>query len=94
MAVSRLLVSAGPALQDTDTKFITEFGRSTGGDPLVRTVQLVHSWRRFPRTDPALPAQLLPRQWSGVRAAKIFSQRRGEARRRPGRMGPAHPGRH
>jgi phenylacetic acid degradation operon negative regulatory protein len=58
--------------------FVAEFGRSGGGDPLVRTVQLVHAWRRFPRTDPALPARLLPARWSGVRAAKVFARRRGE----------------
>src|SRR3989440_650587 len=58
--------------------FIAEFGRSRGGDPLVRTVQLVHAWRRFPRTDPALPARLLPAGWSGMRAAKVFTRRRAE----------------
>jgi phenylacetic acid degradation operon negative regulatory protein len=41
-------------------------------------VQLVHAWRRFPRTDPALPAQLLPARWSGMRAAKVFARRRAE----------------
>jgi len=57
--------------------FIAGFGRSRGGDPLVRTGRLVHAWRRFPRTDPALPARLLPAGWSGVRAAKVFARRRG-----------------
>jgi phenylacetic acid degradation operon negative regulatory protein len=58
--------------------FIAEFGRSRGGDPLVRTVQLVHAWRHFPRTDPALPARLLPAGWSGMRAAKVFARGRAE----------------
>jgi phenylacetic acid degradation operon negative regulatory protein len=66
------------AIEDGYEEFIAEFGRSRGGDPLVRTVQLVHAWRRFPRTDPALPARLLPARWSGVRAAKIFARRRAE----------------
>jgi phenylacetic acid degradation operon negative regulatory protein len=58
--------------------FLAEFGRARGGDPLVRTVQLVHTWRRFPRTDPALPAQLLPARWSGMRAARTFARRRAD----------------
>jgi len=59
-------------------EFIAEFGRAAARDPLVRTVQLVHAWRRFPRADPALPAELLPARWSGVRAAKLFTRRRAE----------------
>jgi phenylacetic acid degradation operon negative regulatory protein len=60
--------------------FIAEFGRSRGGDPLVGTVRLVHAWRRFPRTDPALPVRLLPVGWSGMRAATVFARRRSEWR--------------
>ena len=56
--------------------FLAEFARPAARDPLVSTVQLVHAWRRFPRTDPALPAALLPARWSGVRAAKLFARRR------------------
>jgi phenylacetic acid degradation operon negative regulatory protein len=59
-------------------QFLAEFGRLRSGDPLVRTVQLVHAWRRFPRTDPALPAELLPARWSGIRAARLFAERRAE----------------
>ncbi len=66
------------AVEEAYEEFIAEFGRSRAGDPLVRTVQLVHAWRRFPRTDPALPAQLLPPRWSGVRAAKVFARRRAD----------------
>jgi phenylacetic acid degradation operon negative regulatory protein len=58
--------------------FLAEFGRTGGGDAVVRTVQLVHAWRRFPRTDPALPPALLPPRWSGARAAKLFARRRAE----------------
>jgi phenylacetic acid degradation operon negative regulatory protein len=57
-------------------QFLADFGRSRAGDPVARTVQLVHAWRRFPRTDPALPARLLPTRWSGVRAARLFARRR------------------
>ena len=59
-------------------QFLAEFTRTAARDPLVSTVQLVHAWRRFPRTDPALPAELLPARWSGVRAAKLFTRRRAD----------------
>jgi phenylacetic acid degradation operon negative regulatory protein len=59
-------------------EFLAEFARPPSRDPLVRTVQLVHAWRRFPRIDPALPADLLPARWSGVRAARLFTRRRAE----------------
>lgn len=34
--------------------------------------QLVHEWRKFLFTDPALPAALLPGSWPGRQAAEIF----------------------
>ena len=45
------------------------------GDGLIRVVELVHSWRRFPSIDPGLPAELLPRRWSGEPAAELFAAR-------------------
>jgi len=66
------------AVEDSYEQFLAEFGNLRSGDPLVRTVQLVHAWRRFPRTDPALPAKLLPARWSGIRAAKLFARRRAD----------------
>jgi phenylacetic acid degradation operon negative regulatory protein len=42
-------------------------------DPLVRLIELVHAWRRFPSVDPGLPAELLPGEWNGVRAAELFA---------------------
>ena len=56
--------------------FLAEFGRQPSADPLVRLAQLVHAWRRFPLIDPALPAELLPARWSGVRAASLFHRQR------------------
>ncbi|MFG1636534.1 PaaX family transcriptional regulator [Pseudonocardia alni] len=44
-----------------------------GGDVLARQVRLVHAWRRFPFLDPELPAELLPEQWAGSRAAELFT---------------------
>lgn len=54
--------------------FLAEFGGGAGGEPLVRLVELVHAWRRFPAIDPALPRELLPPAWSGERAAARFGE--------------------
>jgi phenylacetic acid degradation operon negative regulatory protein len=64
------------AVDDEYKAFLTDYGRARASDPLIRTVHLVHSWRRFPLLDPALPAELLPSRWSGVRAARLFATRR------------------
>ena len=48
-------------------------GSTVAFDPLARVVELVHAWRRFPWTDPALPAALLPPGWSGTEAARLFT---------------------
>lgn len=42
--------------------------------------RLVQEWRRFPFLDPALPAELLPRDWSGWRARELFHARHDEWR--------------
>ncbi|HEY3529587.1 MAG TPA: PaaX family transcriptional regulator C-terminal domain-containing protein [Nocardioides sp.] len=36
--------------------------------------RLVHEWRKFLFDDPGLPAQLLPEDWPGVRAAELFTR--------------------
>jgi phenylacetic acid degradation operon negative regulatory protein len=56
-------------------RFRTEFTRTRTADPLGQVIALVHAWRRFPWLDPALPVVLLPRRWSGHRAAALFAQR-------------------
>jgi phenylacetic acid degradation operon negative regulatory protein len=66
------------AVETSYKDFLAEFARPPSSDPLVRMVQLVHAWRRFPLIDPALPAALLPARWSGTRAAKLFARRRTE----------------
>jgi len=38
-------------------------------------VELVHAWRRFPFTDPELPTELLPQNWAGEQAARVFRDR-------------------
>jgi phenylacetic acid degradation operon negative regulatory protein len=52
--------------------FLTAFARQPSTDPLVRLTKLVHAWRRLPLIDPALPAELLPTPWIGVRAVKLL----------------------
>jgi phenylacetic acid degradation operon negative regulatory protein len=59
-------------------EFLDEFSREPSGEPLVRVVQLVHAWRRFPSIDPALPVELLPPRWSGTQAATLFRQLHAE----------------
>jgi phenylacetic acid degradation operon negative regulatory protein len=56
-------------------RFLIEFASAEAADPLARLAQLVHAWRRFPAIDPALPLDLLPARWSGVRAADLFRER-------------------
>jgi len=68
------------AVEASYEEFLADFARPPSRDPLVRMVQLVHAWRRFPLIDPALPVELLPARWSGVRAAKLFTRRRAEWR--------------
>ena len=54
--------------------FIREFGDREPQDVLVRQLELVHAWRRFPSVDPALPRELLPARWSGLAAARLFAE--------------------
>jgi phenylacetic acid degradation operon negative regulatory protein len=43
-------------------------------DPLVRVIDLVHAWRRFPWIDPGLPVEFLPAPWRGTAAAGLFAR--------------------
>jgi phenylacetic acid degradation operon negative regulatory protein len=56
-------------------EFIAAFSADASPDPLVRVVDLVHAWRRFPWIDPGLPAEFLPAPWSGTTAAELFARR-------------------
>jgi phenylacetic acid degradation operon negative regulatory protein len=56
-------------------EFLESFADATPVDPaevLVHQILLVHAWRRFPFLDPKLPAELLPDEWAGARAAALF----------------------
>lgn len=65
-----------PAIDAEYEQFNAEFRAQTPKDVLVRQLELVHAWRRFPAVDPALPMELLPQRWAGVKAARIFADRR------------------
>ena len=51
---------------------------ASGADFLIAQTRLVHAWRRFPFLDPQLPADLLPEQWPGITAARLFHSRHVE----------------
>lgn len=50
-------------------------GDCVGDDALVRRVRLTDDYRRFPYTDPDLPARLLPTDWAGTVAHALFAER-------------------
>ena len=60
------------AIEKAYEEFLDEFSGEPSRETLVRMVQLVHAWRRFPSIDPALPVELLPSRWSGALAATLF----------------------
>jgi len=47
---------------------------------LIARVRLTDDYRRFPFTDPDLPAALLPEGWNAPRAHAVFVRRHGELR--------------
>jgi phenylacetic acid degradation operon negative regulatory protein len=58
--------------------FLARFGGQPPADVLVRQVELVHAWRRFPSIDPALPGELLSAGWNGALAARLFAERHAQ----------------
>jgi len=65
-------------------RFLTEFGGlepANDTDALVAQIRLVHEWRRFPFLDPQLPKILLPDDWAGRAATKLFQDRHDTWRR-------------
>jgi phenylacetic acid degradation operon negative regulatory protein len=63
------------AIEEQYEAFIEEFRATVPAGILARQVELVHAWRRFPSIDPALPRELLPPRWSGLKAARLFADR-------------------
>jgi phenylacetic acid degradation operon negative regulatory protein len=65
-----------PEIEAEYENFVTEFrAPSVPGDVLLRQLEMVHAWRRFPALDPSLPRELLPARWSGIKAAELFADR-------------------
>ncbi|GAA4545903.1 PaaX family transcriptional regulator [Pseudonocardia xishanensis] len=65
------------AVEQEYEEFLAEFADAdprTPADVLTHQILLVHGWRRFPFLDPELPAELLPQEWAGTRAAARFTE--------------------
>ena len=54
---------------------VTDIRPAPGLPTTLAQIRLVHEWRRFPFLDPQLPAELLPPDWIGARAASTFHGR-------------------
>jgi phenylacetic acid degradation operon negative regulatory protein len=75
---ARSMVAAAwdlPAVEAEYESFSTQFQGQAPPDLLVRHIEMVHAWRRFPSIDPALPRELLPARWTGESAALLFAER-------------------
>jgi phenylacetic acid degradation operon negative regulatory protein len=66
------------AIEHSYQRFQADFSSPEANDTLTRLIELVHSWRRFPWIDPALPQELLPSAWSGRAAAELFARRHAD----------------
>lgn len=66
------------AIEAAYEQFLADFDRAEDTDALITVIELVHSWRRFPWTDPLLPRELLPSPWSGEAAADLFTRRHAQ----------------
>jgi phenylacetic acid degradation operon negative regulatory protein len=62
------------AIEASYRSFMALYAAREVDDPLAFQVDLVHAWRRFPWLDPTLPRKLLPADWSGGRAARVFRE--------------------
>ncbi len=49
-------------------------GAADQGQAFADYVRLLTAWRRLPFLDPGLPAELLPDDWHGARAADLFAR--------------------
>jgi phenylacetic acid degradation operon negative regulatory protein len=48
-------------------------GSATASEAFKLYVPMVTHWRRLPYLDPGLPLELLPANWIGIAARKVFS---------------------
>ena len=51
-------------------------GRDDAGEAFADYVRVLTAWRRLPYLDPGLAADVLPRDWAGVKAAELFADLR------------------
>jgi phenylacetic acid degradation operon negative regulatory protein len=65
------------AIEASYRSFMAGYAAREVSDPLAFQVDLVHAWRRFPWLDPTLPLELLPAEWSGSAAARLFGELHG-----------------
>jgi phenylacetic acid degradation operon negative regulatory protein len=75
---ARVMVAAAwelSVIEEEYRRFLDAFGTRDPGDALTGQIELVHAWRRFPSIDPGLPPELLPDRWSGLEAARLFTDR-------------------
>lgn len=49
-------------------------GAGEPGAAFADYVRVLTAWRRLPFLDPGLPAELVPANWNGARAAEVFEQ--------------------
>lgn len=54
------------------TRWRSRRGRDEPGTAFADYVRVLTAWRRLPYLDPGLAPELLPREWSGTRAADLF----------------------
>jgi len=68
------------AIEDRYEAFVERFEPIVNEPPgtaeraYVRRLELIHAWREFPLVDPYLPRELLPGDWAGDRAARLFDR--------------------
>lgn len=61
-----------PKLDAMYREFLRQHETEDETNPLPTWVRAVSDWRRLPFLDPGLPAELLPADWPGSRAAELF----------------------
>jgi phenylacetic acid degradation operon negative regulatory protein len=65
-----------PQIEAEYERFVADFrAPAVPSDVLLRQLELVHAWRKFPALDPELPRELLPPRWTGSKAADLFADR-------------------
>jgi phenylacetic acid degradation operon negative regulatory protein len=82
------MIRAAWDVDDVEKRYLSFVDRfqettaETDRDAFVRQVLLIQEWRRFPFSDPDLPAELLDHDWPGAVAAAVFHDRRNRWHRR------------